>query len=350
VNVTQGIVRVLTAPPVARLFRPLVRDAVPIFMLHRFVDPELGSHGLDPRVLRAQLAYLRKNKFDLLSVSALTCDTSHNRSSRPAVAFTVDDGYTDFATVAAPVFAEFDCPVTVFVVTSTMDDNAWLWWDRVTFAFASTTRTSVRIEIHGRLATYRWSNARERATAEAEFTEQLKTVPDPVKLEILGRLGELFDVEIPRVPPRDFATMSWHDLRRFPANGLVSFGPHTVTHPILPQASDTQSAHEILGSWERLRAECPAATPVFCYPNGAYSAREVTTFLGSGLIGALTSEFRYASRCAFSDTDLRRRFAVPRVASHDELRHFVQIVNGIERVKLGARRGRDGWSTVGARS
>ena len=120
-----------------------------------------------------------------------------------------------------------------------------------------------------------------------------------------------------------------------------------MTHPILPQASDAQSSREILGSWERLRAMCPAASPVFCYPNGAYSAREVTTLLASGLIGALTSEFRYASRHAFSASDARRRFTVPRVASHDEHRHCA-VVNGIERAKLGIRRGGAGWTTAGS--
>jgi peptidoglycan/xylan/chitin deacetylase (PgdA/CDA1 family) len=317
-------------------------------MLHRFVDRELGSEGLEPRVLRAQLEYLRKNKFDLVPVSALTCDATPRRTSRPAVAFTVDDGYTDFASVAAPVFAEFDCPVTVFVVTGTMDDNAWLWWDRVAYAFAATRRSSLRVEIAGQPTTYQWTEARTRAAVEAEFTERLKTVPDSIKLEILSRLDVLLDVEIPVVPPRLYSTMSWDELRRFPATGLVSFGPHTVTHPILPQATDAESSREILGSWARLRDECPAATPVFCYPNGAYSAREVTMFLESELVGALTSEFRYASRCAFSASDKRRRFAVPRVASHDEHRHFVQIVNGIERAKLGIRRGGTGWTTAGS--
>ena len=200
------------------------------------------------------------------------------------MAFTVDDGYTDFASVAAPVFAEFDCPVTVFVVTGTMDDNAWLWWDRVTYAFATTSRSSLRVDIAGRSATYQWTGALTRAAAEAEFIEHLKTVPDSVKVEILSRLDVLLDVEIPLVPPRLYSTMSWEELRRFPAGGLVSFGPHTMTHPILPQATDAQSSREILESWARLRDECPAATPVFCYPNGAYSAREVTTFLGANLL------------------------------------------------------------------
>ena len=319
-------------------------------MLHRFVDRDLGSEGLDPRVLRAQLEYLRKNKFDLVPVSALTCDATQRRTSRPAVAFTVDDGYTDFASVAAPVFAEFDCPVTVFVVTGTMDDNTWLWWDRVTYAFAATTRSSLLVEVAGRSMSYQWSGVQTRAVAEAEFIEQLKTIADADKLEILSRLDALLDVDIPDVPPGVYSTMSWDELRRFPAGGLVSFGPHTVTHPILPRATDAQSSREILESWSRLRDECPTAVPVFCYPNGAYSAREVTTFLESQLVGALTSEFRYASRCAFSANDERRRYAVPRVASHDEFRHFVQIVNGIERLKLGVRRARGGWSTAGASS
>ena len=42
------------------------------------------------------------------------------RFPQKAVAFTVDDGYFDFAEVAAPIFSHYDCPVTVFLVTGSI--------------------------------------------------------------------------------------------------------------------------------------------------------------------------------------------------------------------------------------
>ena len=348
-NVTKAVARVLTSRAVAPVFRPLVRHAVPVFMFHRFVDRDLGSDGLDPRVLRAQLEYLRRERFDLISLAAMTGETN-GRGVRPGVAFTVDDGYTDFASVAAPVFAEFDCPVTVFIVTGAADDRSWLWWDRVAFAFAGTRRTGFELDLEGKRLSYRWSNAEERQRIEATFIEWLKTIPDGTKLEIIDKLSTLLDVEIPSLPPRKYQSMSWEEMRQFRQGGLVTFGPHTVTHPILPQTSDEQSAREITGAWQRLREMCDATVPVFCYPNGAYSAREVTTLGKTDMVGALTCEHRYASRSAFAAENPRRRFAVPRVTSHDEFPHFAQIVNGIERVKLRVRDGKTGWSTAGTQT
>ena len=53
-----------------------------------------------------------------------------------AVAFTIDDGYVEQATVAAPVFAEFDCPVTTFVTSGFLDRALWFWWDQIEYVFA----------------------------------------------------------------------------------------------------------------------------------------------------------------------------------------------------------------------
>jgi len=43
------------------------------------------------------------------------------------------NGYADYASCGAPVFEEFDCPATVFIVTGVTDERGWYWWDRLRF-------------------------------------------------------------------------------------------------------------------------------------------------------------------------------------------------------------------------
>src|SRR5689334_21224101 len=101
-------------------------------MLHRFAMPDLGVSGHEPEVLRGHLEYLRARDYDLLDLGELLERIENNAPfTRRSVVFTVDDGYADFAEVGAPVFAAYDCPVTVFLITDFVSGKLWNWFDRV---------------------------------------------------------------------------------------------------------------------------------------------------------------------------------------------------------------------------
>src|SRR5262245_38025762 len=129
----------VNAVNIPALSRRLLRDRGVIFMLHRFRDPDLGVDGHDPRVLRRALDYLRRHRYELVSLMDLL-KRLKNRSQPPrgAIAFTFDDGYQDQATIGAGIFSEFDCPVTTFVTTGFVDRTMWFWWDRIQYVFRET--------------------------------------------------------------------------------------------------------------------------------------------------------------------------------------------------------------------
>lgn len=90
------VLAALTARPVSRIWAPFMRGRGSIFMFHRFADPDLGTTGHDPKLLRAALAYLRSERYDLIDLMELF---RRLRQAAPkldrAVAFTMDDGYLD---------------------------------------------------------------------------------------------------------------------------------------------------------------------------------------------------------------------------------------------------------------
>src|ERR1700722_6235165 len=106
---------VLTPPSFVRAAFSLRQRIAPIFTLHRFRDVEIGNPGHDPQLLRDNLSWLRANNCSLLSLTELLDRLAEGAPLKRVVAFTVDDGYAEFARIAAPIFAEFDCPVTVFL-------------------------------------------------------------------------------------------------------------------------------------------------------------------------------------------------------------------------------------------
>lgn len=60
--------RIISAPGVPSLFSPAQRDGATIFILHRFQDPKRGIAGFDPAQLQRGLEYLRKNKYEIVSL------------------------------------------------------------------------------------------------------------------------------------------------------------------------------------------------------------------------------------------------------------------------------------------
>ena len=157
------------------LARRLLRDRGLVFMLHRFDNPDLGVPGHNPEHLRRSLDYLRGHGYELVRLEDLIRRLATD-APKPsgAIAFTIDDGYADQATIGAPVFAEFDCPVTTFVTTGFLDRAMWFWWDRVTYIFSRTRAQRLRARLGVQQLDYAWSGAVERQRMCDDFIRRCR--------------------------------------------------------------------------------------------------------------------------------------------------------------------------------
>ena len=330
--------RLASADALARALRPFGRGLVSILTLHRFSNPEHGVVGHDPAALRDHLAYLRRHRYRLLSLTDVLklLDEGDPNPGAPAVAFTVDDGYADFACIGAPIFAEFDCPVTLFVPTGFLDGQLWLWWDRVTYLFQQTRRPSLLVRVGSEHRPYSLSTAAERARAQEDVLSRLEWADGAARESAIGDLAHQLDVILPAHPPPAFVPISWDDLRRTAKLG-ATFGPHTVTHPILPLASDDACTWEIQESYRRLREETDACVPMFCYPAGRARRRELEAAQRAGLRAAVTTVPGYAAPHGVPEWGPLHRFALPRFPYPDDRAHLVNIVTGLARVRRRIR-------------
>jgi peptidoglycan/xylan/chitin deacetylase (PgdA/CDA1 family) len=332
------VFRLVSADALAPVLRSLGRGLVSIFTLHRFTDPEHDVPGHDPAALRDHLAYLRRHRYRLVSLTDVLkfLDEGDPNPGVPAVAFTVDDGYADFARIGAPIFAEFDCPVTLFVPTGFVDGRLWFWWDRVTYLIQQTRRSSLHLQVGSEQHIYRWSSATERARVQQEVLDRLEWVDDPAREPVIAALARQLEVGLPTLPPPAFAPIGWDEVRRTAKRG-VTFGPHTVTHRILPFAGEDACAWEINESYRRLRDETDAHIPLFCYPAGRAKRRELEVTRQSGLRAAVTTVPGYAVPHGVREWGPLRRFALPRFPYPDDLAHLVNIVTGMARLRRKVR-------------
>ena len=330
--------RALLTTGLGSLFALARRNCATVFMCHRFTDRERGIHGIEAAFLRRALEYLRKHDYKFLSLGDLFMRLRDDQVPGGAVVFTIDDGYIDHALVAAPVFAEFDCPVTTFVTTGFLDGSLWMWWDKIDYVFSNAARRVIELSIGADTLRYDCAAQEDRVRAAADFIERCKPLAHDRKLSTIVRLAELADVEVPARPPEACRPMSWDDARRCEKGGMT-FGPHTVTHPILTSVPPERSAWEITESWRRLTGEVSQPVPIFSYPNGGWADfgdNEVRVLREAAFLGAVAGEWGLADRGSFREVP-DGPFKTRRLPLPDRLSDLIQYVCGIERCKLLVR-------------
>ena len=333
--------RLLLAPlrvtGVAKVLAEATDTEASIFTFHRFASPEYGVEGHDPETVRRVLSYLRKKRYNLISLHELFRRLREKEPMQRAVAFTIDDGYFDHASVAGPIFAALDCPVTIFAVTGFLDGKIWLWWDQVQYICETTSRKTIKARVGSEERTYSLDTAQARLATALAISLWCQDALHRDRQACIDNLSRDADVELPSTPPRQFAPLSWDEARQLEKRG-VTFGPHTVTHPVLSSTSDEQAESEISSSWKRVCEELAYPVPVFCYPSGRkrdFGPREWEAVQRAGLWGAVRG---YPG--IFRADQLREQpaiWCVPRFSFNESLTDVLQCVSGLENIKVRLR-------------
>lgn len=262
-------------------------------MLHRFATSPQRARGHSPADLRQTLELLRACGVRLVSLDEAINEYLHSSvqvaGNAPAVAFTVDDGYSDFMEVGLPVFEEFNCPVTCFVVPDVIDGKSWYWWDRLDFVLRRLPTDQMFIEVQGE--TFDVSRSAREYSWQQPVVGLLKRRTEEFRAEFLAELESRANVSLPSHVPSEYRVMTWDEIRHCEKRG-VRFGAHSLSHPVLSQVSDDSAASEIVGSVQRLKSELSGPSSVFCYPYGLssdFGSREVDILRSSGVAHAVSA-------------------------------------------------------------
>lgn len=292
----------------------LGRDGT-IFTLHRFGSNGDRSGRLDPVLLARALGELTELGFHFVPLTEMIDQAERGDLPPRSIAWTVDDGYADFAELAMPVFERYRCPVTTFLISGFIDRKMWPWWDQVAFIF---------------------EKASLPAADASRLVARMKRLPDEQKWMQIRSIAETHKVELPDEAPSQYKPLSWDQVRDCARRG-ASFGPHSVNHPVLPNVSNEQAAQEIGDSWARVKHELgEAAVPILAYPNGDYGRREVNLARDGGMLAALTTRNGHISPAVVRN----QPFELPRFDLRPDSTALRQIVSGMEAAKLNLRGGR----------
>ncbi len=180
-----------------------------------------------------------------------------------AVCLTFDDNFRSVARTAFPILERRQLPCTVFLVTGLMGSGQPAWPDRLFYSLLGYDRDSIEVEgVHYPLAT-----PKQRASSYISMANRLKGLEDDERRRQLDNLAALIGwPEVPADSP--LSAMGWEEVDRLARTGLVCFGSHTHTHPILSRCSPEVQERELRVSHDILE-ERGYSSALFAYPNGS---------------------------------------------------------------------------------
>jgi peptidoglycan/xylan/chitin deacetylase (PgdA/CDA1 family) len=207
--------------------------------------------ALDPSLLSASAEAFEEHVDDLSrQVDVIAVDDAPRalRARRGRrVLITFDDGYRDGFEVAFPVLRRAGVPATFFIVTGFLDAPRWSWWDELA-----------------------WMGAGAEAIAD------YKRLPEPETEAFLDAMGERTGRGRAPLGAAAQTWLTW-DMAREMRDAGMSFGGHTVTHPVLARLSAERQRQEIQGCGQRLADELGIAMRAFSYPVGSPDAFDATS-------------------------------------------------------------------------
>ncbi len=226
------------------------------------------------------------------------------------VLITFDDGYRDNYDAAFPILREHNVPGTFFITTGFVGDRQLAWWDEIAWMIRSARADIVEIFLDG--CPTRMQLPIDRPDCEDAIRTALAyayQLGSQQRTEFLNQIGEATGSGR---APRSLASdlwMNWDMIREMRAAGM-SFGAHTVSHPVLSRLRSDEQNDEICESRLRIEAELGEPVTAFSYPVGrvdCFNEDSKRALLANGFDWAFSY---HGGFCRSSDVD---RFNIPRV-------------------------------------
>jgi peptidoglycan/xylan/chitin deacetylase (PgdA/CDA1 family) len=279
--------------------------------------------AISPSFLEKMIVEFRRCNIDIVSIEE-ALRRLQSRDSRRFVAFTLDDGYADNFTEGFPIFLRHRVPVTIFLTTGFIDRTVPMWWEVLQGLICD------HEELQLPDVTLPAGTLAEKLRAFAIASERVRDLPPDNVVEYLERL---FSAHCHGSRLRDetlAAVLDWNQVRAMAASGLVSFGCHTVHHPVLSRIDCKTIAREIGFARDRIAAELGEVPRLFAYPFG--SSAEIGSdapqiVAQAGFDAAFTT-----SRDLLCHFDCDVAHVIPRISferSYEDLQVIRALVSGI---------------------
>lgn len=235
----------------------------------------LNYHRATGDNLRQQMCYLRRHyRITHLETALEELYAEHNgkkeaHDRRIPLVLTFDDGYRDNFTYGFALARELQIPITIFLIPCYTERGDRFWWLEGKRLVKHAQVDNVTVE--GRL--YSLNRTEEQESLAQIIDTRLRHSRSVAEREAyLESLRESLNVSSTITLEEELSSpLTWAEIYKMEESGLVSFGAHTMHHPVLAYLSDPEEVRrEVHECRTVLEQKLTQSVYTFAYPIGKF--------------------------------------------------------------------------------
>jgi peptidoglycan/xylan/chitin deacetylase (PgdA/CDA1 family) len=213
-------------------------------------------------MFEAQMRFLRQN-YRVVSLEEVCQELNSGKTTQPGVAVTFDDGYRSTYTAALPVLQKYRIPATIYLTYDTVESGEVAWYDFVFAAIAVAPNGRLQLDLPG-LMEFQLNSREDRLRAALQVVALLRTLPNTLRLKCCDLLRERVGLSKDEVSGR---VLTWAQIRSMQDAG-ISFGSHTLSHPVVSRLAPEELERELADSKRLLEEKLDRPVLDFAFPFG----------------------------------------------------------------------------------
>jgi len=253
------------------------RESFTLVLVYHRVVPDQTSRagrfdierGMPASIFEQQIQFLRKH-FTPIKPSQVT-----EAATQPMrFAVTLDDGYEDNFTVAAPIMRRLGVSAGFYVVNDYVGTERLFWWEKLAHIVRASRAPELDLAAalpeltaaHGLPPKMSLTSDAQCEQAYERLSAALRAEPHGAIALHLEHLGNALEAR-PREEGRDYGLMDWAHLKELIRQGF-EIGGHTATHCNLAGVAPTTLGTEITAAIENTQSRLDEPVLTFAYPYG----------------------------------------------------------------------------------
>lgn len=285
-------------------------NGIVILMFHKV------NSNYDPLPLSIKIKFFEKiineikKDHEIISINEINNNYDALKTKGIKFILTFDDGYKDNYINAFPVLKRFNVPATIYLSIDHVDGALVFWYEKLTHAILETKVDTIDLSEFG-LGKICLRTKNQKFDALYELNQTLKILTEDKRTELVDIILERSGTKGKFKPSEMLEWSMIHEMNK----SSISFGSHTLTHPILSQESLDRVTKEVGLSKQIIEERLDQNVCSFAYPNGTDS--DFNDLVVNEVIDA-----GYSNACTTIEgvnTNLKKPYHLKRINIHNNM-------------------------------
>jgi peptidoglycan/xylan/chitin deacetylase (PgdA/CDA1 family) len=244
----------------------------------------INLHAVDkPQWFENLIVYLKSN-YKIVPISYFD-DPKNYQKNNSLCSLTFDDGERSIYDAVFPILKKHNVPAAIFISPRNVQQHFNFWFQEVS-GYDNSTMVDILVRELD-------LNIQEKSTLN--YISVLKTLP-------LKRINEFISIyqRETNTTVKPFRNINMDEVETLRQSGLITFGAHTLYHPILKNEDDERVDYEISKSITELSELLGEEVKYFAYPNGKpnldFGEREIKVLKKNNIKIAFSTDPKFVNR------------------------------------------------------